>query len=65
MSPTLLEWWGWLLCGLVAFGIGAAISDLKHAQSSVTRIVVGFIFILAAVTGFALGVVELIKRAWA
>ena len=61
MNASLLTWWGWLLCGAAGFVVGALVSDVKHADCPVYRIVVGFVFILAGVVGVTLGLVGLLK----
>jgi hypothetical protein len=64
MAPDL-QWWGWLLCGAVGLVIGALVSDLRHPDAPMPRVLVGFVFILAALVGFAQGIVGFIKWAWA
>ncbi len=61
MNASLLSWWGWLLCGAAGFALGALLSDLKHTDCPVYRIVLGFVFILAGVVGVTLGLVGLLK----
>ncbi len=65
MNASLLSWWGWLLCGAAGFAVGALVSDLKHPETSLGRIMVGFVFILAGVVGLTLGLVGLLKSVWA
>ncbi len=64
MGASLLPWWGWLVCGVIGFGMGTLISDVRHPVASTYRIVVGFVFILAGVVGLTLGLVGFVKYGW-
>ena len=69
ISPSDLQWWGWVLCGLgatlvsVILYIGAEVasaSDWKGA-GYVSAVITG----LAAVGCFLIGLIRFIKWAWA
>ncbi len=62
---SLLQWWGWLICGAIGFGLGALVSDVRHEETPMYRVIIGFVFILAGVVGFTLGIVDFLKHAWA
>jgi hypothetical protein len=67
ISPSNLPWWGWLLCSLGAWIIGAVAIGMSDQKEERTGCLLGLIGGIAALIGFlttAMAVILFVRWVW-
>ncbi len=67
ISPSALEWWGWLLIALGAAIAAAVIGLATHDEDGTAGCLgplIAWLFGLAALVTFIIGVIRFVKWVW-